>query len=194
MEACTYERFSKDIENHELTINLDQGLFRDLTIKRPNTSSYYYNITTRPGLLMISGDMGCYVFERLSDMFKFFRGESDEINPCYWSEKIEAGEFKRYSPEKVRDALNQEFENWKECTDFDEEQIAEEKEYLDQIDTDDEFEFVDAIRNWVPNKDGVQLDDFWEYSTNDYTFHYIWCCYAIVHAIKLYDAVKEPQQ
>jgi hypothetical protein len=194
MEACTFERFSKDIENHELTINLDQGVFRDLTIKRPNTSSYYYNITTRPGLLMISGDMGCYVFERLSDMFKFFRGESDEINPCYWSEKIEAGEFKRYSPEKARDALNQEFENWKECTDFDEEQIAEEKEYLDQIDTDDEFEFVDAIRNWVPNKDGVQLDDFWEYSTNDYTFHYIWCCYAIVHAIKLYDAVKEPQQ
>ena len=194
MEACTFERFSKDIENHELTINLDQGLFRDLTIKRHNTSSYYYNITTRPGLLMISGDMGCYVFERLSDMFEFFRGESDEINPCYWSKKIEAGEFKRYSPEKARDALNQEFENWKECTDFDEEQITEEKEYLDQIDTDDEFEFVDAIRNWVPNKDGVQLDDFWEYSTNDYTFHYIWCCYAIVHAIKLYDAVKEPQQ
>ncbi|KQW88187.1 hypothetical protein ASC84_12485 [Acinetobacter sp. Root1280] len=194
MEVCTFERFSKDTKNHELTINLDHGLFRDLTIKRPNTSSYYYNITTRPGLLMISGDMGCYVFERLSDMFKFFRGQPDEINPCYWSEKIEAGEFKRYSPEKARDALNQEFENWKECTDFDEEQIAEEKEYLDQIDTDDEFEFVDAIRNWVPNKDGVQLDDFWEYSTNDYTFHYIWCCYAIVHAIKLYDAVKEPQQ
>ena len=194
MEACTFERFSKDIENHEITINLDKGLFRDLTIKRPNTSSYYYNITTRPGLLMISGDMGCYVFERLSDMFKFFRGQPDEINPYYWSEKIEAGEFKRYSPEKARDALNQEFENWKECTDFDEEQITEEKEYLDQIDTDDEFEFVDAIRNWVPNKDGVQLDDFWEYSTNDYTFHYIWCCYAIVHAIKLYDAVKEPQQ
>lgn len=194
MEACTFERFSKDIEKHELTINLDQGLFRDLTIKRPNTSSYYYNITTRPGFLMISGDMGCYVFERLSDMFNFFRGQPDEINPGYWSEKIEAGEFKRYSPEKARDALNQEFENWKECTDFDEEQIAEEKEYLDQIDTDDEFEFVDAIRNWVPNKDGVQLDDFWERSTNDYTFHYIWCCYAIVHAIKLYDAVKEPQQ
>ncbi|EPN8197881.1 hypothetical protein ACT3ON_001083, partial [Acinetobacter baumannii] len=82
--------------------------------------------------------------------------------------------------------------NWKEDTDFDAYAIAEEKSELDNIDTDDYYELIEAVRNWTPNANGVQLADFWEHNLNDYTYHYIWCLYAIVHAIKLYDAAKEP--
>lgn len=187
----TLESFLRDVASHELTVNLDQGVFRDLTIMKPNSVDMHYHITTRPGYLMFTGDMGSFVFTRLNDMFNFFRSTDEyRINTGYWAEKIEAGEYKKYSPEQARKALNQEFENWKECTDFDEECIAEEKENLDSIDTDDYYEFIEAVRNWVPNKDGVQLDDFWEHSLDEYTFHYVWCCYAIVHAIKLYDEHK----
>lgn len=193
MEQPALGQFLKDVENHQLTVNLDNGVYRDVTIANPNTMCMHYNITTRPGYLIFTGDMGSYVFSRTNDMFGFFRDKDIyEINPYYWSEKIQAGEYKRYSPQAARDALNQEFENWKEWLDEDVSQdfILEEKENLDAIDTDDYFELVEAIRNWCPNKGGVLLDDFWEHNLNEHTFHFIWCCYAIVHAIKLYDEYK----
>lgn len=192
MSLPTLESFLKDVATHELTVNLDQGVFRDLTVSKPNSSCYHYNITTRAGYLVITGDMGTYVFKRSIDMFGFFRDESSdyEINPYYWAEKLEAGEFEKYSPDAAREALNCHFENWKECSYASEEKIKEEKESLDWIDTDDYFEFMEAVRNWSPSKNGVQLDDFWESNLNEYTYHYIWCLYAIVHAIKLYDAYK----
>lgn len=125
----TLESFLKDVASHELTVNLDQGVFRDITIANPNTMEMHYNITTRPGYLMITGDIGSFVFTRLNDMFNFFRSTNEyQINTGYWAKKIEAGEYKKYSPENAREALNQEFENWKECTDFDEECIAEQRE------------------------------------------------------------------
>ncbi|MCH7312873.1 hypothetical protein [Acinetobacter sp. ANC 3882] len=195
MSLPTLESFLKDVATHELTVNLDQGMFRDLTVSKPNSSCYHYNITTRAGYLIITGDMGTYVFKRSIDMFGFFRDENSdyEINPYYWAEKLEAGEFEKYSPDAARKALNFHFENWKECSYASEEKIKEEKESLDWIDTDDYFEFMEAVRNWSPSKNGVQLDDFWESNLNEYTYHYIWCLYAIVHAIKLYDAYKAEQ-
>ena len=191
MTHPTLEQFLKDVASHELTVNLDQGLFRDLTIMKPNSVDMHYHITTRPDYLMFTGDMGSFVFTRLNDMFNFFRSKDEyRINTGYWTEKIEAGEYEKYSPDAARAALNQAFENWKEDTDFSVNNIAAEKEYLDEIDTDDYYEFIEAVRNWTPNRGGVDLDDFWENNLNEYTFHYIWCCYAIVHAIKLYDAQK----
>lgn len=194
MKHPTLEQFLKDVASHELTVNLDQGLFRDLTIMKPNSVDMHYHITTRPGYLMFTGDMGSFVFTRLNDMFNFFRSKDEyQINTGYWAEKIEAGEYEKYSPDAARAALNQAFEDWKEDTDSSVNNIAVEKEYLDEIDTDDYYEFIEAVRNWTPNRGGVDLDDFWENNLNEYTFHYIWCCYAIVHAIKLYDAHKNKE-
>ena len=188
MKQPTQEQFLKDVKDHVLTINLDSGLYRDITIKKPHCVDMHYHIITRPEYLIFTGDMGSYVFERTTDMFGFFRKE--KINPDYWSEKVQAGKVKEYSADLAREALNQEFENWKDCTNFEEKYIAEEKDNLDFIDTDNEFEFMNAIYNWTANKGGVQLNDFWEYNLKDYTFHFIWCCYAIVHAIELYDKEK----
>lgn len=183
--------FLKHVESHVMTINQDDGVYRNILFRKERSSDRYFQITTWDGHLCISGDMGTYVFQRLHDMFDFFRGE--DINLGYWSEKIEAGEYKKYSPKAAREALNSEFENWKEWTDQDEDFIANEKQYLDDIDTDDEFEFVEAVRNWCPNKNGVQLADFWEHNLNEYTYHYEWCCRAIVWAINQYDTVKNKQ-
>ena len=94
MNNPTLEQFLKDIASHQLTVNLDQGVFRDLTIANPNTMEMHYNITTRPGYLMITGDMGDFIFKRTNDMFRFFRPESGYyINPSYWGEKVEAKVF-----------------------------------------------------------------------------------------------------
>ncbi|WP_417211995.1 hypothetical protein [Acinetobacter venetianus] len=189
MKQPTYEQFLKDVNNHVLTVNLDQECYRDLTIRKPDSIDMHYHITTRPGYLFFSGDMGSFVFERNTDMFAFFRGEG--IKPHYWAEKVEAGKYKQFSPEAAREALDKAFEYWKEDTEKDEEFIAEEKQQLDCINTDDEFEFHREIYDFSPNKGGVELNDFYESNLTELTYHYLWCCYAIVHAIKLYDQQKE---
>lgn len=188
MKTPTHEQFLSDVKDHVLTVNLDQGNYRDITIKKPHTTDMHYHITTRPGYLIFSGDMETFVFQRTPDMFSFFRG--CKINPSYWSEKIQAGKFEDYSPTKARMALDQIFESWKEETDQDADFIAEEKGYLDSIDTDNELEFFHEVFFYSASDNGVDLDDIGEYRFTDFTYHYIWCCYAIVHAIELYDQYK----
>lgn len=45
---------------------------------------------TYPGHLVISGDIGTYVFARLNDMFEFFRSDEMKINVGYYSEKLKS--------------------------------------------------------------------------------------------------------
>ncbi len=49
---------------------------------------------------------------------------------------------------------------------------------------------MNAVYEFTANEGGVELNDFWECDLKEYTFHFIWCCYAIVHAIELYDQYK----
>ncbi len=34
------------------------------------------------------------------------------------------------------------------------------------------------------------IDDCWEWGCKEYTFHFLWCCYAIAWGIKTYDESK----
>jgi len=40
--------------------------------------------------------------------------------------------------------------------------------------------------------DGFRFEDFWEIDCHDYTYSFVWCCYAIAWGIQVYDAAKEP--
>lgn len=77
---CTEEGFLEDIKNHKLNILKDDGLYRHLVFKRPCTNCCRFDIVTYPGYLVISGDMGCQVFSRLTDMFEFFRTDDRDFN------------------------------------------------------------------------------------------------------------------
>ena len=105
----TVQAFLKDVENHVLTVRKKDGLHRHLTLYKPNISDQHYNITTWPGYLCISGDMGCYVFARRPDMFQFFRSGDGGvgINPRYWSEKAQSsdkyGSIKKFSQAKFEE-------------------------------------------------------------------------------------------
>ena len=76
--------------DHELSILHDEGVYRHLQMKQPNTNNMWYDIVTYPNNLVISGDMGCCVFSRINDMFQFFRTDELSINYSYWSEKEQA--------------------------------------------------------------------------------------------------------
>lgn len=54
--------------------------------------------------------------------------------------------------------------------------------------SDDEHEAYSAANDF--ESDGFSFRDFWEVDNTDYTFHFIWCAYAIAWGIKQYDDVK----
>ena len=77
---CTEQRFLDDVKNHQISIIKDDGLHRFIRFKRPDSTSYWFDLITWPEFLCISGDCGTYVFSRTEDMFKFFRMNDNDFN------------------------------------------------------------------------------------------------------------------
>ena len=204
MSHPTLEQFLSHVANHQLTVNLDQDLFRDLTVMKPNSGDMHYHITTRPGYLMFTGDMGSFVFTRLSDMFDFFRDKDGyDINPGYWGEKLEAvdsrGGAKEFSRDLAKETLIEHLQDHLagiDSGDYDKDQSDAEEakeaiKHLIGLAEDDKHDFYETLRNWdADDAGGLDMDCWWEWDFNDHTYRYIWACFAIVHAIKLYDAHK----
>ena len=186
----TEETFLKDVRKHQIQVLRDDGEYRHV---RFSNGSYcmQFDLITWPGYLAYSGDMGCYVFSRIRDMFEFFRGKPEgplAINLGYWHEKVEAQArhdgVKEYQPEKFREQV----ERWLESLEATEEQRqAVELEVLRYAD-DGEHEAMRAAMDF--EHDGFRLTDFWEANCTEYTYRYIWCCYALVWGIRQYDASK----
>lgn len=187
--------FLRDADQHEMLIKQDDGVFRHIRFSQGGSSVYHFDITTWPGYLCISGDMGCFVFARTTDMFTFFRG--DHINPSYWAEKLQATNnrsgHRRFSFDLLREAVAADFEGW----DFadDEQKAAAWKAITDDwdglfynADGSDMQHAVSEVMDWKCPVTGQKFEDFWEHDLEDYTHHFMWCCNAIQWAIQQYDA------
>lgn len=202
MTACTNQRFLRDVRDHKLTISIDQGLHRHITLGRPGSVTYRYHITTWPGYLAISGDCGSYVFSRLPDMFEFFRDEPgmNRINEGYWAEKLQAVDkhsgHEELDEEAYLDAIRGNLNAFIESQNFSLSQAkdlvreARESSLLDPPDNKDE-----AIRNALefscPVTGYHPFGDFWEHRVTRTSFRLVWCMRAIVWGIKQYDLTKE---
>lgn len=189
------EHFLKQVERHQMTVGHDDGLHRHLTFKQPDTSNRYFHITTWPGYLAISGDMGCYVFARLPDMFEFFRADRD-INLGYWGEKLQAVArnegYREFSRSLFRRALVADFRQsyppgaperlaiWKELR----------WDLLDYGEPSSVEEAVGNAMSWSDINGKKPFREFWDHTLEDYTYHFIWCCRAIRWGIQQYDAAK----
>lgn len=199
----TLESFLKDVIDHQLVVNLDQGVYRDITVKKPNSIDRHYNITTRPGFLIFTGDMGDFVFERTNDMFRFFRSDDGyQINTGYWGEKVQAGEISKFDIDTANESVKSYLINYLEDLDLsDSEDKEKSKQALEAVNDfisgqySSEFDFWNEINSWDADEaGGLELNDFFEAPTTAKTFHFVWACYAIVHAIKLYDGYKAQEQ
>lgn len=236
------QRFLEDTKDHVLKILNDNGVHRCLLFINPKSNSYYIYITTWPGHLCISGDMGCTVFLRLYDMFEFFSDE--KINPQYWKEKIVSGSGREkgameWSKDAAEEFIMREFDSWAEDKrEAVENEIAELREQIADIESevasgdykkeladseiadlnnkikalgdtleselseekdkiasalinacDSREELGMALSDYENSEDGVDFSNsLYELSScYDYTHHYIWQCYAILHVIALYN-------
>jgi hypothetical protein len=212
------ESFLKDVAEHQMIVIRDDGVNRHIRFKQPGTGCMHFDLITWPGQLCYTGDMGTFVFQRLEDMFEFFRtdrkhmrlrdGETLAINPSYWGEKLNAVDrsdgYEKFSMDIFRAAVKETFERYTEMTDseledFDEaerERLAQQKAELwstvEQCvyNAEDQFEAVSAIRDW--HQDDL-FADFWDRDMMEYSHRFIWCCYALAWGIKKYDEAKAGQ-
>lgn len=218
--ACTEARFLHDVRDHKMTVIRDDGVHRHLRFRRPYEGAYWFDLITWPGTLCIDGDMGTYVFRRLDDMFEFFRtdrewmtrrGNKLGINPSYWSEKLQSEStygkgFEEFSSESFRRNVMEDVAEWKEANQPDEDASVSERDDFDQIveslmeeleervlskADDGEIRAMDAAYEFESEAaDDFELTDVWEWRCREYTFHFIWCCYAIAWGIQVYDDAK----
>lgn len=178
-------KFLNDVISHEMKIFADNDVNRTLRFRQPACGNQYFYITTWPGHLCISGDMGTFVFSRLPDMFEFFRGDK-EPNLGYWSEKLEAGNAKKYSEKEAEAAILIQLE----YEDLNTEEIKTAKRYIKQLDLGSEHSFFQELMSWDDDEAGFQLDASELGDCKEYTYHFTWCCRAIIWAIQQYDLAK----
>lgn len=204
----TEESFLKDVRNHQMTIIRDDGVHRHIRMRKPSSGDMYFDIVTYPHFLIYSGDMGCYVFSRIDDMFQFFRsGLRDparlQINESYWAEKLEATDradgHKQYDPELLKARVMYWLE--KELDEGDVEDPASEKaELLKRL----EDEVLDYMHDEGPAREALAdfeykgrhplQDAAYESAFSTYTFRFVWCLYAIVWTIRQYDHCRTRYQ
>ena len=205
VDDCTEEIFLKGVSEHELTIIQDDGVHRHLMCRRPkdheHSYTYWYGIVTWPGYLIIYGDMGEYCFSRTNDMFCFFRYYEEDklrINRSYWAEKLQSTDVRSgHSDFCYKTYLNTVGERLMQYVDDYEEELVEDEMcgiLLEEI--RDHFTWVEDERSAYEQaltfyfQGREVLDDFWEHRLKDYNYHFVWCLYAIVWAIREYDKVK----
>lgn len=217
----TDESFLKDIAKHEMKVLKDNGVYRHLRFSS-GSFNQQFDIVTYPWHLVLSGDMGCYVFSRLDDMFEFFRSrprdnEGIYINAGYWGEKLEAVArhtgYHKYNPELARENVKKRVDEWIEEAELSKEDAQELRDHLDEEINYDEgmheayrtiggFSHKVGEESWLtrdrrsrllddpPDFKTFYFQDIHEWRWEDYTYHYIWCCYAIAYAVKSYDKPK----
>jgi len=140
------------------------------------------------------------------------------INRHYWSEKLQAvdgnrhnGSAMQFSADKFRRVISEIRLEWirdardtlskeqrRELWEAVDEEILQvlgddDQGYAAQIAARDFYWSADGMSSrYRHGKRGWEFHDLWEYSFNDYTHRFTWCCYALAWGIKQYDEAKVP--
>lgn len=192
--AVTNESFLRTVAKHEMHVDLDSGCFRHLRFERPGTYCEAFRITTWPGHLAFSGDMGTFVFTRLKDMFDFFRArestaEALYVNFDYWAQKCCASDktdgLMEFSPKAFKAAVVREMREARPRR-----ETRNEIRLVLEAAEDGESAAMYALYSFYTNDD-FSLDDINIRSFQDYTGRFLFCCYAIAWAILKYDEFKQ---
>jgi hypothetical protein len=190
--------FKNDTKNHIMEIINDNGeLSRHIRFSNKGSNIHKYSLITWPGYLLITGDMGTYVFKRLTDMFDFFDTnlKSCKINPAYWAEKLEAinsncgsdASITEHNSELFQSRIKETFDEWVVDNNINNEEkndvwIDINESILSY--TEDEYLAYNAVYEFDHNNLNFYDMDFDGCKT--YKYQYIWILYAIVAGIKQY--------
>jgi hypothetical protein len=193
MKEMNADQLLRDVSGHVMTIARDDEVYRHLIFRHPDNYSMWFELTTWPGSLIINSDMGTWSFSRVPDMFTFFRSSKDlGINAHYWREKITSesrfgGPSMKFQPDLFKAAVLSSLDGY----DLSERAKAEIVEELSSevFNEDDETMARRALADFRCGE--FEFSDPWEIDGDCYTYHFLWCLYAIVWGIQQYDAMRE---
>lgn len=193
-------RFARETRHHEMTVLLDQGMYRHLRFANPKSSLYWYEITTTPNQLVFSGDGESFTFRLGLDMFEMFRhsAASGDINATYWAEKCRTGNARSYSRERFEEYV------WKQVADAEPYYRALRDDVREEIfddamyDVDYESAALMAVLGYTyhlsrrPDAKGNRVPFRFKYihewDLQDFDWWFLFACHAIADAIAKYDA------
>jgi len=186
-----------------MKIKMENGVYRHVYFGDPKTGNMSFSLVTWPGFLCMSGDMGEFVFERLDDMFHFFRAGTEYrksqkvwVNAGYWGEKLRAGsspkeDFDRdtFVRSMIRDFRESfppgepgRWETWEE--------LKDELKWTDMESIEQVLQFAYDFRDWKGNK---LFDVPYEWSSTVENSRFLWACHAISWGVNLYWNSKEQE-
>lgn len=215
MSGVTEKSFLHDVRDHVIEVIRDDGVHRHIRFREPGTMCMHFDLITWPGYLCYTGDMGTYVFSRLTDMFEFFRTDRDSpwlkskgltlgINPSYWGEKLQAVDradgYREWSQEKFKLRLRDIFDQWAAGEGLSDALKSEAWEEVEQDviwsldDGGKEHAYTRAHECSVLGDKYRPFDSFYEIDTDEYSYRFMWCCYALAWGIKTYDDSKVAQE
>ena len=214
---CTQEQFLRDVAKHEMIVIRDDGVNRHIRFKQPDTGCMHFDLITCPGHLCYTGDMGTYVFQRLTDMFEFFRTDRANrrdpsklyINLGYWTEKLIAvdgsrhgGKVKEFDEDQFKRVINEYRVQWmrdaKESGTIDKEgrrllwEAVDEK-VMDVLEDGSEraqMAAYDFNYEGDHHRYGWSFTDLFDHDFTEYTHSIVWCCYALAWGVEQYDLAK----
>lgn len=176
MSECTESKFIESVSKHRIHILNDNGVYRHIRFDAGDHAPHHFAITTWPGYLAISGDMGDYTFKRLEDMFPFFRQDGYDfaenpkgidtenifINVGYWTEKLTATSLYESHSEFNDDELKEQIKEYFDTEMESIESLGEwSHDYSDDHDMDDDDELDDA------EKLQAKKDQLWDRIESD---------------------------
>lgn len=204
--AAARDRFIADTTGHEMDVLRNDGMYRHVRFQKPGTSMYFFDIVTWPGHLVITGDCGDYHFSRITDMFEFF-GDRDHgfadarwgITPGYWAEKLR-GPGRDTARTYTEDVFRETVGEWldQQCDGslggYDA-HVLRHAMHTQVLDDPDGYLTDEGVARQRLNDfrhDEHYVSDVWEYDFREYTWPYLWCCWAIVWGIEQYRNVTVP--
>lgn len=201
--------------DYKMTVISDDGdVTRCLHFAHENRGDGHFVITTWPGCLAISGDMGSYMFTRINDMVNFFSG--DNINYSYWEEKCssssENGGIKKFDTDLFKkemiaikaqltvDLIDEYGVDLDDLNEDEKEKFEDAKSDINDAflmleDVEDEHSAIAFARDL--DTDDLGLDSCDLPHPESYTFRYLFACNAINFACNTYlkqNMENSPQQ
>lgn len=212
-EEANQKHFLESVSGHVMKIHRDDGLYRHVEFRNPLHGNYRFELTTWPGHLCITGDIGDFVFTRVDNMKPKASGVSDTMfslfrskdfyrtDYSYWATKCVAGKTHEFDPESLIEAVNEAAaewaeDHWKGRKEFRE---GDKKEFFQCVE-----EMTDEIKYGGEDESYRMVMDFeWDgcepfayMELNGYerpTETFLSCCNAIRWGIGVYDAELNAQ-
>ena len=157
---------TEQFAEHVITEHLRAGVFRHWSCGRPGSNVYRFNITTIPGRLIVTGDVGELIVERVYDMLPWCREAINSLK--YFASKVPSSiKTREFSQDAVKRWANELLESGEAPAKF----VGNLK---DAVEYSDDWSESDAYNETAVIWGGCDPPDF-----NDWTPNFLWCVEAI---------------